>query len=179
MPDISHLKPKTIGCFLAGSLVGRDSTKLATMIKMLSVLARLIDKAINEYTFAKEAIQAEEAETKMTFEEIIKRGQGQFIYTCAIIDHLENCITTLTRIYKIKRRHLKHARNQNLIDIRDSIEHVDERIRDATNEPPVLNISEDSLAVEIAGKSNGKISIKTKDIADEIVSPYNEIRKLL
>lgn len=179
MPDISHLKPKATGCFLAGSLVGRDNGKPATEKKPLPVLARLIDKATNEYNLAKEAIEDEETETKMTFEEIIKRDQGQFIYTCTIIDHLENCITTLTRIYKIKEKHFGHARNQNLIDIRDSIEHVDERIRDANNEPPVLNISEDSLVVEIAGRYNGKISIKTKDIADEIVNLYNEIRKLL
>ena len=179
VPDISHLKPKATGCFLAGSLVGRNIGKPATEKKLLPILARLIDKAINEYNLTKEAIQAEKAETKMTFEEIIKRDQGQFIYTCTIIDHLENCITTLTRIYKIKEKHLRHARNQNLIDIRDSIEHVDERIRDATNEPPVLNISEDSLTVEIAGRSNGKISIKIKDIADEIVNLYNEIRTLL
>lgn len=179
MPDISHLKPKAIGCFLAGSLVGRDSNKTTTERKMLPILARLIDKAIIEYNLAKEAIEEEEAETKMTFDQIIKRDQGQFFYTCTIINHLENCITTLARIYKMKENHLRHDRNQNLIDIRDSIEHVDERIRDTVDEPPVLNISEDSLVIEVAARNQGKIFIKTKDIAKEIINLYKEIKKLL
>lgn len=179
MPDISYLKPKAISCFLAGSLTGRDSNKTTTEKKMLPILARLIDKAIMEYNLAKETIEAEGAENKMTYEEIIQRNGGQFIYSCPIIDHLENCITTLARIYKVKERHLGHTKNQDLINIRNSIEHVDERIRDIVDEPPVLNISEDSLVVEIAGRDNGKISIKTKDIAEEIINLYNEIRKLL
>jgi len=179
IPDISHLNPKAVGCYLAGALAGAHAGKTVVENKALSVLVRLIDKAIAEYDLTKEYIEAEEAETRMSYEEIIKRDKGQFIFTCPIINHLENCITTLARIYKIKEKHLGHARNQNLIDVRDSIEHVDERIRDATNEPPVLNISEDSLVVEIASRHSGKMSIKIKDIADEIVSLYNEIRKLL
>lgn len=179
MPDISHLKPKAVGCFLAGSLAGRDSGKTNVDRKILPVLARLIDKAIMEYTYAKELMEAEEAERKMSYNEILKRDQGQFIYTCSIIDHLENCVTTLARIYKVKRKHLGHTKNQDVMDIRDSIEHVDERIRDAIDEPSVLNISEDSLIMEIAARNHGKISIETKDIAEEIIRLYKEIRKLL
>ena len=179
MPDISYLKPKAVSCFIAGSLVGRDSDKTNIEKKMLPVLARLIDKAIMEYTRAKELMAAEEAESEMSYEEILKRDQGQFIYTCSIIDHLENCVTTLARIYKVKGRYMGHTKNQSIIDIRDSVEHVDERIRDAIDELPVLNISEDSLVIEIAARNQGKVSIKTKDISEEIISLYNEIKKLL
>lgn len=179
IPCISHLKPKAICCFMAGSLVGRDSNKTIINRKVLSVLARLIDKAITEYNFAKEAIETEEIENKLTYEEIIARNQWQFLYTCVIINHLENCITTLARIYKIANRYLSHEKKKELIDIRDSIEHIDQRIWNTDNEPPTLNISEDSLAIEIAYKNSGKISIKTDDIAKEIICLYNMIIGLL
>ena len=68
----------------------------------------------------------------------------------------------LTKEFDIKENHLYHNRNQSLIDIRDSIEHVDERIRDTVDESPVLNISEDSLVIEVAARNQGKIFIKTK-----------------
>lgn len=179
MPDISHLGKKLVSIFLAGSLVGAHSTKAPIEKKLLPVLARLIDKAMHEYNIAKDYIEAEEAENKMSYEEIIKRNTGQYLYTCQIMDHLENCITTIARIYKIKEKHLGHQRNQGLVDIRDSIEHVDERIRDVIGEPPVLNISEDSISLEIAARDNGVLSIKTQDIADELAKLYTDVRAML
>ena len=166
MLDISHLTPKAVSCFLAGSIAGRDIHKTDTERRMLTMLVRLIDKAINEYNFAKEAIELEEVGIDT-------------IYSCTIIDHLENCITTLARIIKIKEKYLKHPRNTKLIDIRDSIEHIDERIKNPVSDPPTINISEDSLTIEIAARGSGKVSLKTADIAKEIITQYKDIREML
>ncbi len=177
--DISHLKPAAISCFLTGSLAGRRSIKQGLDKKILPILARLIDKAIEEYNCVKELVEAEEVESGMSYKDILKRNQGQFIYTCAIINHLENCITTLARIYKVKEKYFGHAKNQDIMGIRNSVEHVEDRIRDVVDEPPVLNILNDSLVVEVAARDCGKIFVKTKDIAEEIDSLYVEIRELL
>lgn len=179
MPDISNLKPRATGCFLAGMLVGKHSSQSLIDKKLLPILARLIDKAISEYSYARDCVEEEENERKMTYEEILRRGQGQPIYTCPIINHLENCITTLARIYKLKKTHLGHAKNQDIIDIRDSVEHVEERIRESVDEPPVLNISGESIVIEVAARNSGKIQIKTKDLAEVITELYKEIRSML
>jgi len=179
MPNLSKLTPKVVPCFIAGCLAGRDYNKDNIGKKVLPILARLIDKAIDEYNYAKKFVEAEEAENKMPHETIKERNQGQFLYTCPIINHLENCITTLARIYKVKATYFGHTKKQDLLNMRNSIEHIDDRIRDTIEESPVLNISEDSLIIEIAAKDNGKIQIKTSSIAEEIINLYHEIKKLL
>jgi len=101
MQDISDLKPSTTGHFLLTSLVGLDKNKTKDEISCLSVITRLADKARIEYLMAREAAVEEEKEMKLTYNELMKRDDGQYFFVCTIINHLENCFNALSRIYKL------------------------------------------------------------------------------
>lgn len=141
MPDISHIEPSAIGCYLACSLVGlvpggpEDDERF-------KLVARLIDKAIFEYQMTREAVLAEVAENKMSFEEIRKRDNGQFLYTCTIINHLENCIDAIVRIYKLI--NLDSQNRSTLTKFRNAIEHMESRIMEGATGPVALDLSEDA-----------------------------------
>ncbi len=177
MPDISDLKPSVVGHFLLTSLAGFDKKHTKKTMACLSVLSRLIDKAIYEYSIARETVIKDEKENKLTYEEIMNRNDGQYMYVCPIINHLENCINALSRIFKLlkllpKEYTLAHQRK--IDDIRNTIEHMDERISSSRQGSLSLNISEDALSVEITGQI-----IKLEDIADQIRVLYKEIRDFI
>ncbi len=168
MPDISDLQPKIVSNFLVNSLAGFINRKPKEVQAALSVIARLIDKAAYEYAIAREAIIEEEQEGKLTYEEIMQRNEGQYLYTCSIINHLENCINTLARIYKIVALlpvEFKSPAQKGVISVRNAVEHIDERITRAVQGSLSLNISEDALVVEITGEQ-----LRLDDIANEIRS---------
>lgn len=172
-PDISDLKPTAVGYFLVGCLVGEDKKRTTELKKYVTVVARLIDKAKNEYLMAREAVIAEEDEGNLSYDEIIKRGEGQFLYTCTIINHFENCINAISRIYKIlkcmpKKYNFNHQRK--ITDIRNAIEHMDERILNNIEGSTSLNVSENALIIEVVGES-----IKIDDLADEIRILHKDI----
>lgn len=179
MPDISDLKPSVIGAFLLTSLVGLDKNKTKDEVSCFSVIARLIDKAKLEYLLAREAAIDEEKEGKLTAAEITKRNKGQYIFTCTIINHLENCLNALSRIYKLHKLLLPQhqfitGKNQNIIKIRNHIEHIDDRIIHSVPGSRSLNISEDALSIEIAGET-----LQINDLADEIRLLHGEIRRVI
>lgn len=177
MPDISDLGPIATGCFLASCLAGVDALKSEKDRKYITVLSRLIDKAKNEYIWAREAALAEEKETGLTYEEILTRDSGQYIYTCTIINHLENCINALSRIYKIVRKlnfDIDNKQDKAITDVRNCIEHMDKEIHAGISGPVCLNISEDALYIYIGQNTKVK-ELKIVDIANQIKTLHGQI----
>jgi hypothetical protein len=179
MPDISDLKPSITGAFLLTSLVGLDANKTKDEISCLSVIARLIDKARYEYLIAREATIDEEKEGKLTYDKIIKRDEGQYLFTFTIINHLENCLNALSRIYKLHKlltpkNQFLTPQKQNVNKTRNHIEHIEDRIARSITGSRSLNISGDALTVEIAGEN-----LNLNDVANEIRLLYSEIRNII
>jgi hypothetical protein len=172
MPDISDLQPSAIGHFLAGSLVGAFQTLGRAHELSLTIAARLIDKARYEYTRAREAAIAEEKEGTMTYEEILQRGQGQFMYIATITNHLENCINALARIYATNRDY-QSSISSTIVGMRNMMEHMDEKLSESTRGPISPDIAEDASEIKILfqNKKNphaGFLILKTADLAEEI-----------
>lgn len=179
MPDISDLKPSAMGKFLAASIVGIYQEKGKKTELIFAVSARLIDKARHEYTRAREAVLAEEAETAMSFEEVNTRGQGQFLYGAIITNHLENCINALGRIYTTLKESTGPT-SPTVKNMRDMVEHMDEKIRKGVYGPISLDISEDasSMAIffrDIRNTREEILSLSTLDLAKEIRRLHSHI----
>ncbi len=177
MPDIGDLKHSVVGHFLLTSLTGFDKKHEKKTMACLSVISRLVDKAKYEYLIARETVIEEEQENKLTYEEIMKRDSGQYMYTCPIINHLENCINALSRIFKLLKllpKEYNFTHQKRIVDIRNAIEHMDERITSSKQGSLSLNISEDALSVEITGEI-----IKLEDIANQIRVIYQEVRDFI
>lgn len=182
MPDITDLKPSAMGCYIAGSIIGASQSRTRKEDNLLKVAARLIDKARFEYLCTREAIQEEVDEGLLSYEQIEKRGQGQFIYTPVIINHLENCINAISRIHKLLQLNTNHRGI--LTKIRNSIEHADERIREGTTGPLALDISEDASIIRIFFRDRDTeieetIAIGTAELAAEITELHSRARGLL
>jgi len=132
---------------------------------------RLLDKVLDEYSEARELIVAQIAERLRTPEEM--EQNGTFIYMFKFVDHMENCISSVRRLLrfldilkgnqdglvlpKMVRKHIKSlTRYTSIIDVRDTIEHMDERIRDdliQENEPVMMKITDTQDGIMIAGHS--------------------------
>lgn len=175
MPDISNLEPGAVACFLAHSLAGLTQKKSRDVQAFAVLAARLIDKAKNEYGAARDAATAEENEGRLSFEEIMERNNGQYFFTCAIMNHLENCINAVSRIYKLFKllpnRYASLSRNT-VTKVRNAIEHMDEKV--ALGGSTSLNLSSDALAIEITGET-----LSTKELAGEILALHAEIIKVI
>jgi hypothetical protein len=121
--------------------------------------ARLIDKAIYEYQMARQALLAELAERDRPAEEMARQGRQLFIL--GFVDHFENCLNAINRALKLfeclsgeaiasgiprlLRRSLD-AFSRSVKDVRDTFEHVDERIQQgliADGQPIMLSIGGD------------------------------------
>ncbi|MCK5211906.1 hypothetical protein KAJ89_04350 [Candidatus Parcubacteria bacterium] len=178
IPDISDLKLNATGCFIAGLLTGKYKNIDPKMEKYITVLVRLVDKAIYEYKMTREAVLDEVKENGLSYKQIIKRGKGQLLHTTVIINHLENCINAIARCNKIlKRITNKHTSSSEIQKVRNSIEHMDQRIADEESGPASLNISEDSLAIEIVGNGN-ILKVEIEELEKEIRYLYNDIIKI-
>lgn len=181
MPDISDIQPSAIGRFLAASLIGIYQAKGKEAELRFAILARLIDKARHEYSYAREAVLAEEAESAMSFEEIRSRGQGQFLYGATITNHLENCVNALGRIYvTLETESSKSPTSHTVKNMRDMVEHMDEKIRQGVYGPIALDISEDASIIKIFFRDRNNtreevLSLNTIDLAQEIRRLYTDI----
>ncbi len=177
IPDISDLKPSVAGHFLLASLGGFVQKKGETFYRAYAVASRLVDKARTEYLEAKESIEAEEAERKMSYEEILKRNEGQFMYTATIINHLENCVNAVARIHKLLpllNSEYVPANAKNMADIRNTIEHIEERIARAVEGPASLYFLEDKLTLQV-----GVDSISILQLAKEIQNLHQELHRIV
>ena len=176
LPDLSHLHG-LVGNYLAASLAGFVDKHGLEFSRRLATVCRLVDKAKKEYQETRNLIGKDEKEREMSYEEIIKRNEGQYLYLISTIDYLENCLSAVSRIYKLlPELGIAHESDQAraIIDIRNSIEHVDERISRAVEGPLAPIISEGDLAVTVGGDS-----IKVKDLAEEIERIHQEVSNIL
>lgn len=176
MPDISYEKDKALSSFIAHSLGGAYLHLTEEKRRLLPLMARLVDKSKQEYLYAREAALEEEKESKLPFWKIEIRNKGQYIYAATIINHLENCINAISRIYKsLDRLEVNVVPNNSISVIRNNIEHMDERISKEDRSGSVsLNISNDALQLELV---NDYLSIN--DLAEEIVRLNKLTIKLL
>ena len=127
---------------------------------------RLIDKAVLEYVEAREALFAQVEEPNRPAAELQK---GRILYICTIANHLENCLNAVRRLLnhldKLKSdkggieidrttRNIIESASTSFIDIRDTVEHLDERIQKDELGPDqsiMLSITDDQRGAEIAG----------------------------
>jgi hypothetical protein len=156
MPDLSALS--SLKKNLLAILIGMGDAGLSRKLGLhRRNFIRLIDKAIYEYVMARADVLAEMEETEpLSF------------YGFAFIDHMENCINATRRllamveIFKSERtpilpretRLLLRSLSQEIIDVRDVIEHMDERVqqdRIGDKESVMLAISTDRDTVTIGG----------------------------
>lgn len=160
MPEISDLKTSAIALYIVTQLVGAGKNMEPHIEKYRKNFVRLVDKAVYEYNEARGAIIAQIEDKQAT------------IYIPAIINHLENCINAIRRSLKLLDRIRNHPRAPFIMDkntyklinsyskdvtsIRDTIEHIDERIAKdeiKKNCPVALDISEDASKGIIGDKS--------------------------
>lgn len=182
MPDISDLRTSAVGHFLAGSLIGAFQTLGKRYELSLAITARLIDKARYEYSQAREAAVAEERESAMSYEEILQRGQGQFLYTATITNHLENCINTLARIYATNRDY-RSSISPTIIEMRNMMEHMDEKLSENTHGPISPDITEDASEIKILFQNKkhpeeGSLILGTASLAEEIRRVHSKFLKI-
>lgn len=133
------------------------------------VYIRLLDKTVDEYKEARELIVAQIAEGQRNVEEMTQNGR--YIYMFKFVDHMENCISSLRRILRFLdilkgnqdglvfsrtiRKHIESLTTP-IIDVRNTIEHMDERIQNDViqeNEPIMLKITDTQDGIMIAGQS--------------------------
>lgn len=128
---------------------------------------RLIDKAVSEYKKAQQETLCAQVEERNRPTEELRRGRILYIFIFA--NHLENCLNAIRRLLnhldklksdkggiKIDRtiRNTIKSASTSLINIRDTVEHLDERIQKdkiGPKESIMLSITDDQLGAKIAG----------------------------
>lgn len=179
MPDISNLTTAS-GCYLASSLVcgfqshGYYKNKQTLITRFVT----LVDKAKYEYLMAREAVDEEIKERKMTYDEIIERGEGQHMHFTTITNHLENCIITLGILFKLLEKLDKSTHTQlntkEITDIRNSVVHIEDRIVQGVNGGIILNINEKGTEISLLSHK-----LFVSDLAEVIKKLNYYIRNLL
>lgn len=165
MKDLSHLDSLIPGLMTA--VLGFNGELLTEKERSyVRVFVRLVEKAINEYKVARECVIAQVEEMQRSSEEMERDGRE--LYILDFVNQMENCIHTTRRLFglfeSVKREHrnglridrLLRRRIEKLLDdiknIRDFVEHIDEKIQKGeTTGPVMLTISDNDESVEIAG----------------------------
>ena len=140
MPDLSGLDSPLVNRLLVQLLVGERGLSPKTSLYRRNFI-RLVDKALWEYHEAREAILAQIAEMNRPPEEM--SGDGRSIYILTFTDHIETCINSVRRLYKLlggikaekqspglprELRRQVETREETIVKIRGAIEHMDELI---------------------------------------------------
>jgi len=175
MPDLSGLDSPLIGRLIVQLLVGEHGISRKAGLYRRNFV-RLVDKALGEYNEAREVILAEIAEANRPAEEMSKDGRR--IYFPAFTDHIETCINAVRRLYKLLQR-IKSEREspvlprelrrlvekieESIVDIRDAIEHMDERIQNdeiAPGKPIMATVNKNGDGVVVS-----KYEMKFEELA--------------
>jgi len=177
MEDLSRLEKLLPTLMLNLTFVqgDRDISHRTALNRKLYI--RLLDKAIDEYNEARELIVAQIAEKQ------------QRIYMFKFVDHMENCISSVRRILRflnilkgnrdgltfsrIIKNHIESLTStSSIVEMRNTLEHMDERIRDDViqeDEPIMLKISGTQDAIVI-----GSHSLKFSDLST-LIKKLHEI----
>ena len=96
-PALERLQPRFIltAAFAGNGTLSRNATQMRKNV------IRLVDKAIFEYTNARNAILNQIAESQREYEELLK---GRIIYMFGFTDHMENCLNAIRRILGLLER---------------------------------------------------------------------------
>jgi hypothetical protein len=182
MPDLSDLDSSLIGRLIVQLLVGeRGLSRKAGLYRRNFV--RLLDKALREYRDAREAILTDMAEANRSAEEM--KEQGRSIHFIAFTDHIETCINAVSRLFKLleriksekesptfprELRRLVETHSDSVKTVRDTVEHIDERIQKdevAQGKPIMLTVSENDDGVLVSN-----CEIKFKELAMVLEKMY-------
>jgi hypothetical protein len=174
LTGLEKLQP-TLILNLVFAQADKDISRRTALNRRLYI--RLLDKTIDEYNDAREMIVAQVAEGQRTEEEMTQNGR--YIYMIKFVDHMENCILSIRRILRflnvlqgnqdglafsrIIKKHIESL-TSSIIDVRDTIEHMDERIRNDViqeNETVMLQIIDTQDGIIIAGQSLKFLTLST------------------
>lgn len=165
MPDLSGLDFPLIGRLIVQLLVGERGLSRKTGLYRRNFI-RLVDKALREYHEARKIILAQIAEANRSTEEMSR--DGRHIYIVAFTDYIEDCVNAVQRLYKLlerfksekespvlprELRRLVETKMKSIVDIRDAVEHIDERIQNGeidTGKPIMLTVSKNDDGVVVS-----------------------------
>lgn len=184
-PELARLEPRLL---LLSAFIGNGNlSRNAGLIRRN--LVRLVDKAIFEYTLARQAVLDQIAESKRPYEEMIK---GRVIYMFGFTNHMENCLNAVRRVIgllevlrsdvsapaqdRITRR-LVDAHAAPLIDIRDILEHMGSAVNEdeiQDGHAVILSLGPDESSVCI-----GAHSLSFSSLATIIKAVHSEANRLL
>lgn len=175
MPDLSGIGSPLLGRLIVQLLVGeRGLSPKAGRYRRNFI--RLLDKALREYYEARAAILADVTEAKRSAEEMTKYGRQ--LHFIAFTDHIETCINAVSRLFKLlerikseiespsfprELRKLVETHSESVKTIRDTVEHMDERIREdeiAPGKPIMLTVSQEGDGLLVSD-----CEMKFKDLA--------------
>jgi hypothetical protein len=153
MPDLSGLN-YLIGRLLVQVMIGEPGLSRNAGLYRRNFI-RLVDKALGEYHEARESILNQIADTNR-------------IYMPEFTDHIETCINAVARLYKLldriksepesltfprEIRRLVETQTQPIKDMRNAVEHMDERIQKgeiAPGQPIMLALNGNNDGVVIS-----------------------------
>jgi len=177
MPDLSDLIDA--GQLMAGIVLHTFTGPRGATEREASYrknLARLVDKAVREYQEAREACE----------QLVFSRGVRDAVIFC---DHMENCINAVHRAIRLLDR-IKQANNigRNLNrtlkrkiaagsrfieNIRDTFEHIDERIQ--RDQIPAGEL----IMIGLAGATNDRIRVAGEELRlDDLAQTIRTLREL-
>lgn len=137
-PDLPRLQPRLL---MVTFFIGDGSLSQHAALIRRNVI-RLVDKAIYEYSFAREAVLDQINESHRSNEEMLN---GRVIYMFGFTDHMENCLNAMRRVLDLLQRlradtsapvqdrvarRLVEAHAGSLVDVRNMFEHIGDAIND-------------------------------------------------
>jgi hypothetical protein len=171
MPDLTELRPMVGVLFL--SYLGGPAAVTAKATLHRANYVRLVDKAIREYAAARAAIQLQMAESRRDAAEMT---EGRVLYMPAFVDHFVTCINAMHRAVRLldrlaqegqpldrESRKLIAACARDVTKIRDTLEHIDERVQHdeiGPGEPVTLGLATTDDAAVLA-----QFTVRFSDVA--------------
>lgn len=176
MPALSGIDSPLMNRLIVQLLIGEKGISRNVSLYRRNFI-RYIDQAIKYYDYAREACLAATA-----------NPQERIGFSLEFTNNIEICISAIRRLYRLldrinsetrdsplfprELRRLLKAQSQSMIDIRDTAEHLDDRIREgevAVGSPIMLTINKTEDGIVVAD-----YEIKFKDLA-LVLEKMNEI----
>jgi hypothetical protein len=142
MPDLSKLE-RLQGALTLRVVFTQADAKIGRKAALFRrVFIRLMDKSVAEYLESRTVLNSQVQESKRPPKEM--QETGRIIYMFSFSDHMENCINSVRRLLWLLERinrdkdaptiprdkkRLLSSQDRKLIDLRDTFEHMDERIQ--------------------------------------------------
>lgn len=164
MPDLSALD-LLINRLIVQLMIGNPGLSQKASLYRRNFV-RLVDKALREYSEAREAILADVAEANRSVKDLKKYGRR--MHFISFTDHIETCINAVARLYRIleriklekqspawprELRRLLETKSKSIADIRNAVEHVEKKIQKGEiglGKPIMLTVSENDEALMVA-----------------------------